>query len=129
MQRKRRWEEDVSYARSKSALKKFNKKIATVKRQTDKEDSSAFYRFTSKAFKDFLGDKLNITGSALTSLETESRLYTCSIPKEYIDQVKTILATLESGQFAFHRLSTQEKADLLEQVKNLARFFDKRIKQ
>lgn len=129
MQRKRRWEEDVSYARSKSALKKFNKQIATVKKQTEKEDFSAFYRLTSKAFKDFLGDKLNITGSALTSLEIESRLFACSVPKEYIDQAKTVLATLESGQFAFHRLSTKEKADLLKQVKDLATFFDKRIKK
>jgi len=129
IQRKKRWEEDVSYARSKSALKKLNKKIAVVKKQIDKKDSSEFYRLTSKAFKDFLGDKLNITGSALTSLEIENRLYACSVPKEYLDQAKAILGTLESGQFAFHQLGTQEKADLLQQIKEIATFFDKRIKK
>ncbi|MDX1778880.1 MAG: hypothetical protein R3339_08355, partial [Thermodesulfobacteriota bacterium] len=129
MQRKRKWEEDVSYARSKSALKKFKKNIAAVNKQTEKEDSSEFYRLTSKAFKDFLGDKLNITGSALTSLEIENRLLACSVQEEYIDQAKTILGTLESGQFAFHRLTTQEKTALLQQVKDLAVFFDKRIKK
>ena len=129
MQRKRKWEEDVSYARSKSALKKFKKNIAAVNKQTEKEGSSEFYRLTSKAFKDFLGDKLNITGSALTSLEIENRLLACSIPKENIDQVKKILGTLESGQFAFHQLTTQEKIALLQQVKGLAVFFDKRIKK
>ena len=129
MRRKRRWEEDVSYARSKSALKKLNKKTAAIKRQIEKEDSSEFYRLTSKAFKDFFGDKLNITGSALTSLEIENRLYACSVQKEHIDQAKTILGTLESGQFAFHQMSTGEKADLLQQVKDLATFFDKRIKK
>ena len=129
MQRKRRWEEDVSYARSKSALKKLNKKISAVTRQVAGEDSSEFYRLTSKAFKDFLGDKLNITGSALTSLEIENRLHAYTIQKEHIDRTKTILSTLESGQFAFQQLSTREKEDLLHQVKDLAAFFDKQIKK
>jgi hypothetical protein len=129
MQRKRRWEEDVSYARSKSALKKFNKKISALTRQVGTEDSSEFYRLTSKAFKDFLGDKLNITGSAFTSMEIENRLHACTIQKEHIDRTKTILNTLESGQFAFHQLNTREKEDLLQQVKDLAAFFDKRIKK
>ena len=129
MQRKRRWEEDVSYARSKGALKKLNKKISAVTRQVEREDSSEFYRLTSKAFKDFLGDKLNITGSAFTSLEIENRLHACTIQKEHIERTKTILSTLESGQFAFHQLSTREKEDLLQQVKDLAAFFDKRIKK
>ena len=129
MQRKRRWEEDVSYARSKSALKKLNKKISAVTSQVGRKDSPEFYRLTSKAFKDFLGDKLNITGSALTSLEIENCLHACSIQKEHIDRAKTILNTLESGQFAFQQLNTKEKEDLLQQVKDLAAFFDKRIKK
>jgi len=126
--RKERWEEDVRYVRNKSAMKNFNKKIPSIKRQTKDENSSEFYRLTSKAFKDFLGDKLNMTGSALTPMEIEKRLQKFNVQKEKIEGVHTVLNILESGQFAFRRHSESEKEELLHQVKTLAKWFDKRIK-
>jgi len=127
--RKKRWEEDLSYARSKSAMRKFNKRITEVKKQITGKDASEFYQLTSKALKNFFGDKLNITGSALTPLEIENQLHRCTIQKEWIEQVKEVLNTLEAGQFAFQKHSTKEKEDLLRKVKTLATFFDKRIKK
>jgi hypothetical protein len=127
--RKKRWEEDLSYARRKSAMRELNKRIAEVKKQTPGKDASEFYRLTSKALKSFFGDKLNITGSALTPLEIEHQLHRCSVQKERIEQIKEVLNTLEAGQFAFQQHSKKEKEDLLRKVKTLATFFDKRIKQ
>jgi hypothetical protein len=127
--RKERWEEDHAYARSKSAMKNFTKNIALIKKQVKNEESSEFYSLNSKAFKDFLGDKLTMTGSALTPTEIEARLKTFKVQKEKIEAVKTVLNTLESGQFAFQRHSVREKEELLHQVKSLAKWFDKRIKQ
>ena len=127
--RKEQWEEDLGYARSKSALRNFNKKIALIRKQIGSEDSSEFYRLTSKALRDFLGDKLNMTGSALTPMEMENQLNTFKIKKERIEDVKKVLNTLESGQFAFQRHSMSEKEDLLNQVKSLAKWFNKRIKK
>jgi hypothetical protein len=127
--RKKRWEEDLSYARRKSAMRELNKRIAEVKKQNTGKDASEFYRLTSKALKSFFGDKLNITGSALTPLEIEHQLHRCSVQKERIEQIKEVLNTLEAGQFAFQQHSKKEKEDLLRKVKTLATFFDKRIKQ
>lgn len=127
--RKERWEEDLGYARSKSAMGNFNKKIVLIKKQIKNQDSSEFYRLTSKALKDFLGDKLNMTGSALTPIEIENQLQTFKIQKERIESIKRVLNILESGQFAFQRHSISEKEDLLNQVKSLAKWFDKRIKK
>jgi len=127
--RKKRWEEDLSYARSKTAMKEFNKRTVEVKKQITGKDASEFYRLTSKALKGFFGDKLNITGSALTPLEIEHQLHRYTRQKERIEQVKAVLNTLEAGQFAFQQHSTREKEDLLRTVKTLATFFDKRIKK
>jgi hypothetical protein len=127
--RKKRWEEDLSYARRKSAMREFNKRLAEVKKQNTGKDASGFYRLTSKALKNFFGDKLNITGSALTPLEIEHQLHRYSVQKERIEQVKEVLNTLEAGQFAFQQHSAKEKEDLLRTVKTLATFFDKRIKK
>ena len=126
--RKERWEEDVGYVRSKSAMKNFNKKIPPIKKQIKNENTSEFYGLTAKAFKDFLGDKLNMTGSALTPIEIEKRLQKFKVQKERIDDAKGVLNVLESGQFAFRQHSESEKEKLLRQVKTLAKWFDKRIK-
>ena len=127
--RKERWEEDLGYARSKSAMRTFNKKIALIKKQIKNEDSSEFYRLTSKVLKDFLGDKLNLTGSALTPTEIENRLHTLNIPDERIESLKRVFTILESGQFAFQHHSKRDKEDLLHEVKDLARWFNKILKK
>lgn len=127
--RRERWKEDVGYVRNRSAMRNFNKKMPLIKKQIKNEDSSEFYRLTSKSFKDFLGDKLNMAGSALTPIEIVNRLHTLSIHHGRIEDLKKVLNTLESGQFAFQRHSESEKENLLHQVKTLAKWFDKRIKK
>jgi hypothetical protein len=69
-----------------------------------------------------------MTGSALTPIEIEKQLQKFKVQKERIEGVKTVLNVLESGQFAFRRHSESEKEELLRQVKTLAKWFDKRIK-
>ncbi len=127
--RKERWEENLGYARSKSALKKFNRNVAAVKKEIKNQDSAEFYRLASRTFKDFLGDKLNMTGSALTPIEIENQLHRFKVKKERSEHLKKVLSVLESAQFAFQRHSRSEKEDLLNQVKDLARWFDKNIKK
>jgi hypothetical protein len=127
--RKERLEEDLGYSRSKDAMKKFSKNIIAAKKQIKNEDSAEFYGLTSKALKDFLGDKLNLTGSALTPAEIENQLYMFKIKKERIERLKKVLSILESGQFAFQRHSKEEKENLLKKVKDLTRGFEKSIKR
>ena len=110
-------------------MKRFNKNIIAAKKQIKNEDSAEFYRLASKALKDFLGDKLNLTGSALTPAEIENKLYTFNIKKERIECLKKVLGILESGQFAFQRHSKDEKEKLLQQVKDLTKGFEKSIKR
>lgn len=127
--RKERLEEDLGYSRSKHAMKTFNKNILAAKKQVRNQDSAEFYRLTSKALKDFLGDKLNLTGSALTPAEIENQLGMFKIKKERIEHLKKVLGILESGQFAFQRHKKDEKDDLLKQVRDLTRGFEKSIKR
>ncbi len=101
--RKERLEEDLGYARSKDAMKKFNKNIIAAKKQIRNEDSAEFYRRTSKALKDFLGDKLNLTGSALT-------------PAEIVDQwiASGIIKKCELDSYVFQTaIQTQHLLNLL----------------
>lgn len=124
-----RLKEDLGYSRSKQAMKTFKKNILAAKKQVKNENSAEFYRLASKALKDFLGDKLNLTGSALTPAEIENQLGMFTIKKERIERLKKVLVILESGQFAFQRHKKEEKDELLKQVQDLARGFEKSIKR
>lgn len=127
--RKDRLEEDRGYSRSKRAMKQFNRNISAAKKEINNEDSAEFYRMSAKAIKDFLGDKLNLTGSALTPVEIEKQLSMFKVKKEQIEQLKRVLGILESGQFALQRHRQEEREDLLNQIKHLIRGFESRIKR
>jgi len=51
------------------------------------------------------------------------------IKKERVGRLKKVLSILESGQFAFQRHSKEEKENLLKQVKELTKGFEKSIKR
>ena len=127
--RRKRLEEDTGYARGKSALKRFKQNIAPLKKQVQTGDGNEFYRITSRTLKEFLGDKLNITGSALTPREIEHQLSALVIPREKIGELLEVLHTLESGQFALQQLRAREKEKLLHDTIKLVRWLDKRIRQ
>jgi hypothetical protein len=127
--RRKRLEEDAGYARGRSALKRFKRSIAPVKKQAHTGDGDAFYHATSRALKEFLGDKLNITGSALTPREIEHQLSTRAMPPQKIGALLEVLNTLESGQFARRQLGTAEREKLLRETITLVSWLDKRIRQ
>jgi hypothetical protein len=127
--RRKRLEEDAGYARSRIALKRFKRNIAPVKKQAQTGDGDEFYRATSRALKEFLGDKLNITGSALTPREIEQQLSALAMPPQKIGELLEVLNTLESGQFARRQLETAERVKLMHETITLVSWLDKRIRQ
>jgi hypothetical protein len=127
--RRKRLEEDTGYARGRSALKHFKRNAAPLKKYAQAGDGKEFYRLTSRALKEFLGDKLNITGSALTPQEIEQQLSVLAIPKGKIGELLEVLHTLEAGQFAQRQLGAVEKEKLLRGTIQIVRWLDKRIRQ
>ncbi len=126
--RKKRLEEDTGYARGRTALKRFQRNLASLKKQAHAGDRKDFYRFTSRTLKEFLGDKLNLTGSALTPQEIEQQLSALAVPREKIGELLEVLHTLEAGQFALRQLGADEKEKLLHETITIVRWLDKRIK-
>jgi hypothetical protein len=126
--RRKRLEEDAGYARGRGALKRFKRNISPVKKQAQTGDGDEFYRATSRALKEFLGDKLNITGSALTPREIEHQLSALSMPSDKIGELLEVLNALESGQFARRQLGTVEREKVLRETITLVSWLDKRIR-
>ncbi len=125
-------EEDSGLIRAKSAYKNFNKKLPIIK-NTLKKDESLYYETASKAFKDFIGDKLNIAGNALTSGELEVRLVSAGVSagvsEETVGELKNIIDFFESGRFGFKKYSFDEKAEVLNSMIKLAKKLNKKLKK
>jgi len=126
-QRRLRYSDGTGLARGKNAHKNFSKKLTLVKK-LHHQDEEAFYRDASKALKDFIGDKLNIVGSALTAAEIERRLSALNLGESCIRELKRIIEMLEAGQFAFQKYTPEEREAMVDAMKKAAREIDRKIK-
>jgi hypothetical protein len=126
-QRREQYSADTGLARSKNARGSFNKKLLLVQQQLHR-DEAGFYGEAAKALKEFVGDKLNITGSALTAEEIERRLSALNLPEPSIRELKKIIVLLEAGQFASKKHTPEERANVVEAMKKAVREIDRKIK-
>ena len=110
--RKDLYREDIKFARSKRALGEVKKKIKEAKKEHDmgKDDFCADF---SRAIREYLGDKLNITGSALTPNEVFEQLEAAGIDKNSVEEVKKFLEKLEYEKFVSKTISGKEIKELL----------------
>jgi hypothetical protein len=118
---------DTGLIRSKFAYKNFSRKISAVKKSIALDDVS-FYRDAGKAVKDFIGDKLNVSGGALTPAEIEHKLTEARVVHETIDKLKNLIEMLEAAQFAFKNYSCEEREALLSSLQKTAKEIDKKIR-
>jgi hypothetical protein len=113
--------------RSKAAYKNLNRKLAVMKKTITHEDGS-FYRDAGKAGKDFIGDKLKMSGGALTPAEIEQKLMDARVAHATIDKFKNIIEMLEAAQFAFKNYSREEREAMLSSLQKTAKEIDKKIR-
>jgi hypothetical protein len=97
--RQLRHENDASLLRRKNAYKKAMKNLDTASSVLKDGNQSGFYAGVSKAIKEYLGDKLNLSGAALTPQEAEAKLETAGLNAELIERVKELMQQCESCQF------------------------------
>lgn len=127
---KERNEEDTGLARAKSAYKNFRKTLPAIHKALKKDDP-LFYQAAQKALKDFIGDKLNIAGSALTPAELEKRVTEARgmVQEEVVSELKQLLEFFDSGQFGFKKHSLEEKEAVFISMKKLVKQLNKKIKK
>ena len=118
---------DAGVIRSKAAYKNLNRKLAVMKKTITHEDGS-FYRDAGKAVKDFIGDKLKMSGGALTPAEIEQKLMDARVAHATIDKFKNIIEMLEAAQFAFKNYSREEREAMLSSLQKTAKEIDKKIR-
>ncbi|MBN2374090.1 protein BatD [bacterium] len=102
---------DKAYYRRKKALSVWKKNRKSIKSLKD-EDRKRFYSMTSHGLKEFIGDRLNVAGRALTPAEIDQMLNNLKVPEELRRELNGHLKTLEMGEFgAIHK--DKEERDAL----------------
>ncbi len=97
--RKEKHEKDTSILRKKNAHKKALSSLEAASAALKKGDQPEFYAEVSRTLKEYLGDKLNLSGAALTPQEVEAKLDAAGLKGELIEQLKKLLEQCESCQF------------------------------
>jgi hypothetical protein len=124
---KEKFAADTGPIRSKAAYKNLNRKLSVVKKSIVHDDVS-FYRDAGKTVKDFIGDKLNMSGGALTPAEIEEKLTDAGVAPAAIDKFKNIIEMLEAAQFAFKNYSREQREAMLSSLQKVAKEIDKKIR-
>jgi len=83
-------EEGAGLTRQRNAYKLFKKNIYAASKKL-KDSNSDFYQFAQKILKDFIADRFNVPGNALTVNEMEAMLLAGEIPVEIVDNMKRIM--------------------------------------
>ena len=117
---------DPGAQRQKNAYRIFQKNLADAKKMLN--DEILFYQAGAKALKDFVGDKLNIAGQALTGKDLDN-LFTGKISPEMLLELKSIFEFFDSGQFGFKKISSGERKAVLETMQKIVQQLNRVVRK
>ncbi|MCX8043884.1 MAG: BatD family protein [Desulfobacterota bacterium] len=118
---------DIALMRARTAYKRFKKSAKQLKHMAT-DDSSLFYQQASKAFRDFIGDKLGITGAALTPHELSDILYRSGIDEPLVQEAARLLDFLDAGRYGVVTHTVRERQDASAALMRLVRDIDRLLK-
>ncbi len=116
--KKRHIATDQAYYRRKNAQKVWKKELKII-RSSIESDVKRFYSQSSQSIKQFLGDRLNATGKALTPQEIDQRLREYNVPEELRDRLTGHLHTLEMGEFGALHQSPEDRNILMADIEKI----------
>lgn len=118
---------DMNVARSRKAFSVFKKELRAIKPLLH-QDSAVFYQRASKAFKDFAGDKLGISGAAMTTRDLYDALRSAGIDDAAASDASRLLEFFDTGIFGSVRHNPSEKQRAYDALLRIARSLDRRVK-
>lgn len=91
--RRDRFSSDVGLSRKRKAYREFNTRLKGL------DINGAFFQNASLLLRDYLGNKFNLEGQALTPMDTYPKLSPHGLSKDSIKKVEDFLRECEAGQF------------------------------
>ncbi len=126
IKRQNRMKYDMAFYRRRNAYKNASQRLKQMSKLSDLSDSSApkeFGRELSEILREYIGDKLNLQGKAITAEEVEIRLKESNYEPGQAEGARKLLEKCETLQYApMTRGSTKE---LLGESENILKVLEK----
>jgi len=118
-----RIKDDASYFRKQTAYNIAKKKL--YKLSLSNTESKIFVRELSQIIREYIGNKLNLQGTAFTSIEVEKKLTENCFEQQKIISVKKLLQKCESMQYM--PVATGENSELIDESVYLLKELEKQV--
>jgi len=122
-----RFANDQGFVRSAKAMSTFGSAHKKIASHLNDATPDEFCRLICRAFKEYLGDKLNVVGSALTPQEAEAKLRERPIEQQLLQEARALLEDLEKAQFSAASQMVQERAELLKRAKKCVKTLERQL--
>ena len=120
MKRQNRMKYDVAFYRRRNAYKNANQRL---KLMVEHSDSKEFARELSEILREYVGDKLNLQGKAITAEEVQVRLKESNYEALQAEETRKLLEKCETLQYAPMIQGSTEQ--LLGESENLIKILEK----
>ncbi len=118
--KKERLKGNDALRRQEQALKKFNKGLKSV------GEGNNFLTQASSVFKDYIGDKVNVDGKALTPLDLDRVLSPHQLGPETLKEIKNLLQDFESAQYGGQ--AKKGPREMMTKMKNIVKSMEKELR-
>jgi hypothetical protein len=120
MKRQNRMKYDVAFYRRRNAYKNASKRL---KQMSEYSDSKEFARELSEILREYIGDKLNLQGKAITAEEVQVRLNESNYEAQQAEETRKLIEKCETLQYA--PMTQGSTKQLLGESENLIKVLEK----
>ena len=111
--RRRRFALDSGLRRRREALGRARKCLKRIELQSEGEDAATAIRQASRCLREYVGDKLDVEGCALTPAETEELLRSHGVEKDVVEETCRLLDRLEAAQYSSGKIEPRRLTTVL----------------
>ncbi len=123
--RRDRISHDIGYARWRRAHRTARRGLKAAHGTLKSGSTAQFCSAVHKTMCEYLGDKLNISASGITSQQLQERLERMDVPNDLVQEVLVCLQTCDYSRFAPDSAQFAGREELLERVRNVIRRLEK----
>ncbi len=123
-----RFSTDSGYARSSNAMKQARKRLEEAVQLSQGTDPRQCLALLTRTFKSYLGDKLNVTGDAMTPEEIKEILQRRMGQIPLVERAEKLLRELEMRQFApIGNEGTDASGKVIQEIRELIQQMEKTL--
>jgi hypothetical protein len=115
-----RRQSDGVRVRARSAWPRFAKNLPAL-RSAISDSRSDFCGEAARALRDFIGDRLGVTGSALTPAEITALLNDAGVREQLVARITRVLEQCDAGRYGIAVNDASARQELLQELTQVAR--------